>query len=82
MLPVQVSPSFLATLFHAIETDPSAELLVDLPQQTVTLKATGQSEPFEINSYKKENLLNGYDDIDYLNNIKPEIVNFAAQTPL
>ena len=82
VLPVQVSPSFLATLFHAIETDPSAELLVDLPQQTVTLKATGQSEPFEINSYKKENLLNGYDDIDYLNNIKPEIVNFASQTPL
>ncbi|NDE29559.1 MAG: 3-isopropylmalate dehydratase small subunit, partial [Flavobacteriia bacterium] len=70
------------TLFHAIETDPSTELLVDLPQQTLTLNATEQSEPFEINSYKKENLLNGYDDIDYLNNIKPEIVNFASQTPL
>ena len=46
------------------------------------INSTGESEFFKINSYKKENMLNGYDDIDYLNNIKDEISNFASNTPL
>ncbi len=82
VLPVQISPAFLVEIFNAIERNPDTELIVNLPQQTLTLTSTGQSEVFEINAYKKENLLNGYDDIDYLNNIKPEIKTFAAQTPL
>ena len=82
VLPVQVSEAFLANLFAAIEAVPKTEIIVDLPQQKITLSATGASEYFDINDYKKENILNGYDDIDYLTNIKSEIENFAAQTPL
>ncbi|MDA8900301.1 3-isopropylmalate dehydratase small subunit [Flavobacteriaceae bacterium] len=82
VLPVQVSEAFLANLFAAIEAVPKTEIIVDLPQQKITLSATGASEYFDINDYKKENMLNGYDDIDYLTNIKSEIENFAAQTPL
>lgn len=82
VLPVQVSEAFLANLFTAIEAVPKTEIIVDLPQQKITLSATGASEHFDINDYKKENMLNGYDDIDYLTNIKSEIENFAAQTPL
>ncbi len=82
VLPVQVSEAFLANLFAAIEAVPKTEIIVDLPQQKITLSATGALEYFDINDYKKENMLNGYDDIDYLTNIKSEIENFAAQTPL
>lgn len=82
VLPVQVSPAFLQQIFEAIEADPKAELVVDLPAQTITLAATGQQESFEINKYKKDNLLNGFDDIDYLLNIKADIKTFAGNTPL
>jgi len=82
VLPVQVSAGFLAQIFEAIENDPTTSLTVDLPSQKISLGAEMGSESFEINSYKKENMLNGYDDIDYLNNIKTEIQNFAANTPL
>jgi len=82
VLPVQVSPSFLEQIFEAIEADPETELVVDLPEQTITITATGVSEPFEINGYKKQNLLNGFDDIDYLLNMKGEIEEFASGTPL
>ena len=81
-LPVQVSAGFLVQIFEAIENDPTTSLTVDLPSQKICLGAEMGSESFEINSYKKENLLNGYDDIDYLENIKNEIQNFAANTPL
>ncbi len=76
LLPVQVSPSFLEKIFAAAEKDPQALLEVNLPEQTITLTATGESEPFEINSYKKECMLNGYDDIDYLLSIKEKIIEF------
>ena len=66
ILPVQVSPEFLHQIFTAIEKDPKTELLVDLNTQTITISATSASEPFDINGYKKHNLLNGFDDIDYL----------------
>lgn len=82
VLPVQVSPAFLAEIFKAIENDPTTSITVDLTSQKIQLDKSGSAESFEINSYKKENMLNGYDDIDYLNNIKSEIEVFASKTPL
>lgn len=66
VLPVTVTPEFLAELFASISADPLTEIVVDLPAQTITNTATGKSEHFDINAYKKECLLNGHDDIDYL----------------
>lgn len=82
VLPVQVSPEFLAEIFAEIEKDPATELVVDLPAQTLSLSSTGSSESFAINAYKKGNMTNGFDDIDYLLNIKEDIKTFAANTPL
>ena len=82
VLPVQVSSDFLKIIFQAVDKDPKTNLTVDLPSQRIMINSTGESEFFNINSYKKENMLNGYDDIDYLNNIKAEISNFASNTPL
>ncbi len=76
LLPVQVTPTFLEKIFAASEKDPQVLLEVNLPEQTITLTATGESEPFEINVYKKECMLNGYDDIDYLLSIKEKILKF------
>ena len=81
VLPVQVSESFLETLFETITANPKTSLTVDLPQQTITLDEKGIQETFEINPYKKENLQNGYDDIDYLLNLKSEIEHFAKTRP-
>ena len=78
ILPVQVSPEFLEKIFKAIEADPKTELEVNLPEQAITILATGESESFKINGYKKHNLLNGFDDIDYLQAMKEEIASFAA----
>jgi 3-isopropylmalate/(R)-2-methylmalate dehydratase small subunit len=80
ILPVQVSPAFLDKIFQAIEADPKAELEVNLPDQTITILATGEQEKFEINTYKKHNLTNGYDDIDYLQAMKEEIRSVAAKS--
>ena len=66
VLPVVVSEDFLQELFDSIQADAKTEVEVDLPQQSVTNKATGQSEHFEINGYKKHCLMHGLDDIDYL----------------
>ena len=66
VLPVQVSEVFLAELFQSIRENPKTEVEVDLPRQTVTNKATGHSEHFDINGYKKHCLMNGLDDIDFL----------------
>tara|TARA_A100001011_G_scaffold179062_1_gene187833 strand:+ start:145 stop:741 length:597 start_codon:yes stop_codon:yes gene_type:complete len=82
VLPVQVSVEFLSQIFESIEQDPNTTLTVDLFNQKITLGAAEASEFFEINSYKKENLMNGYDDIDYLSNIKTDIQKFASTTPL
>lgn len=81
VLPVQVSEDFLGEIFAAIEKDPATEILVDLEKQEVTLLSSGLKESFDINTYKKENMLNGFDDIDYLQNMKAEIVDFAAKRP-
>lgn len=66
VLPVVVSEGFLAELFASIKSNPKTEVKVDLPNQTITNLATGKSEKFEINGYKKHCLINGLDDIDYL----------------
>ena len=66
VLPVVVSDQFLAELFESIDKNPKTEVEVNLPEQTITNKATGRKESFEINSYKKHCLENGLDDIDFL----------------
>ena len=86
LLPVQVSEDLLKKIFEAVEDDPQTELEIDLEQQTIKLSVSpevlsfgeglGEVGVFEISSYKKTCLLNGYDDIDYLLSMKPEIEEF------
>jgi 3-isopropylmalate/(R)-2-methylmalate dehydratase small subunit len=78
LLPVQISPEFLSRIFVAIEDDPETEVEVNLQDQKISILATGDSESFDINPYKKECLLNGYDDIDYLLSIRDKIEAFEA----
>ena len=66
VLPVVVTPEFLEELFASIEADPAMKVRVDVPNQTVTNLATGRSQSFELNAYKKYCLMNALDDIDYL----------------
>ena len=82
VLPVQVSAEFLDKIFQVVFDDPKSEIIVSLLDQTVTIVKLNISEQFEINSYKKNNMLNGYDDIDYLVNIKDTIKKFSKTTPL
>lgn len=81
ILPVTVSPEFLDSIFKAIEADANAEVEVDLQNQKVTLVATGESESFDINGYKKNNMVNGFDDIDYLRSLKADIGTFETTRP-
>jgi len=76
LLPVQVSDKFLARLFKLIEAEPKTEIEVSLEKQEIKILATGETEKFEINAYKKKCLINGYDDIDYLLSIKDKIEFF------
>ncbi len=76
VLPVIVTPEFQAELFATVEKDANAIVTVDLPNQTVTNEATGHSEKFEINSYKKYCLENGLDDIDFLLENQDKIVKW------
>jgi 3-isopropylmalate/(R)-2-methylmalate dehydratase small subunit len=80
ILPVQVTPEFLDKIFQAIEQDSKTQLEVDLAGQTITILATGEQESFAINGYKKHNLLNGFDDIDYLRAMKDEIGAYAEKS--
>lgn len=82
VLPVQVSSEFLDKIFDTVYKDPSSEIIVDLVNQMVKISKSNISESFIINSYKKENMLNGYDDIDYLMNLKNTIKKFSEKTPL
>ena len=82
VLPVQVSPAFLEEIFAAISQDPNTTLTVNLPLQQISIDANAKAENFDINPYKKENMTNGFDDIDYLLNIKEEISVFSKTTPL
>jgi 3-isopropylmalate/(R)-2-methylmalate dehydratase small subunit len=78
ILPVQVSDEFLDKIFKAIEADPNTEFEVSLPEQTITILSTGDKQSFAINGYKKNNLTNGYDDIDFLQSMEQEIKSFAS----
>ena len=77
LLPVVVSEPFLAELFDSIAKDPATEVTVDVPAQTVTNNATGRSEHFDINGYKKYCLMNALDDIDFLLQSKDKIEAWA-----
>jgi len=76
LLPVTVSEDFLQKLFDAVEEDHTTEVEVNLREQYIKLLSTGEQEHFDINSYKKTCLLNGYDDIDFLLNMKEEIEEY------
>lgn len=73
VLPVQVSEAFLQKIFSLKN---GATLSIDVENQTIAIDATGDKEKFAINSYKKNCLMNGFDDIDYLVSIKDDIINF------
>lgn len=76
VLPVVVSPEFLAELFAEIGKNPANTVTIDLPAQTITINSTGRSEHFDINSYKKQCLMEGQDDIEYLLSHRDEIIKF------
>ena len=78
LLPVQVSEGFLARLIEAIKDDPAMEIIIDLPAQTISAPGVGQ-EVFPIVGYKKECLMNGYTDIDYLLAGVQEIIDYETQ---
>jgi 3-isopropylmalate/(R)-2-methylmalate dehydratase small subunit len=78
VLPVTVSPEFSDKLMEAITANPAETITVDIPSQKITLDSTGESESFDINEYKKDNMQNGFDDIDYLLSMSDEIDAFAA----
>jgi 3-isopropylmalate/(R)-2-methylmalate dehydratase small subunit len=78
LLPAQVSEGFLDKIFKAIEADPNAQIEIDLHTQMITIVATGEKEGFAINGYKRNNMLNGFDDIDYLQSLSTEIKAFEA----
>ena len=79
LLPVVVSDEMLAAIFHAAEVDPSAQVMIDLPAQTIELVGSDYKESFEIAPYKKECLVNGYDDVDFLVSIRSEIEAFEQK---
>ena len=81
VLPVQVSEAFLAEIFEEVEANPEVQITIDLEDQTVSLEGSETVESFVINTYKKENMKNGFDDIDYLLNLGDDIATFATQRP-
>jgi 3-isopropylmalate/(R)-2-methylmalate dehydratase small subunit len=76
LLPVQVSEHFLQRIFDTADADPATEIDIDLQQQTIKILPTGEQEHFDINPYKKTCMINGYDDIDFLISILPDIEAF------
>ena len=81
LLPVQVSEDFLQHLFDTLDADPATQIDVDLEQQTIRILPTGEQEHFDINPYKKTCMINGYDDIDFLISILPDIEAFEKKKP-
>ena len=79
LLPVVVSEQMLAAIFNATSADPSAQLMIDLPAQTIELVGSDYKETFDIAPYKKECLMNGYDDVDFLVSIRSEIEAFEQK---
>ena len=76
VLPIEVSPEFLHAILTAIEKDPKAVLAIDLDSQTCTVESTGEEESFQINPFKKTNLLQGMDELDYLLSLSDKITAF------
>ena len=76
LLPVRVSDEFLVVLFEIVKKDPSTRIVVNLAEQTISVEGTTLCEAFEVSAYKKECLINGYDDIDYLVSIRSEIEKY------
>ena len=81
VLPIQVSEEFLIDIFSQIDTNPKSNFEINLEIQEFKIIETGNSEKFNISSYKKSNMSNGFDDIDYLINKKQEISKFANNSP-
>lgn len=79
LLPVQVSEHFLQRIFDTADADPTTEIDIDLEQQTIRILPTGEQEHFDINPYKKTCMINGYDDIDFLISILPDIEAFEKK---
>tara|TARA_B100001093_G_scaffold515905_1_gene593348 strand:+ start:2131 stop:2727 length:597 start_codon:yes stop_codon:yes gene_type:complete len=82
VLPVQVSEKFLDKIFDQIYRNPLSKIKIDLKDQTIKILDSNNMEKFKINEYKKSNMLNGFDDIDYLINIKESIMKFEKNNPL
>jgi 3-isopropylmalate/(R)-2-methylmalate dehydratase small subunit len=80
LLPVQVSDAFLSLLLDEIAANPQEELMVNLDDQQIKLLGSGDTESFEINSYKKQCLQHGYDDIDYLLSILDKVAAYESKT--
>lgn len=80
LLPVQVSEDFLQKIFQSGIRNPESVIDISLPNQTITITDTGESESFDINPYKKTCLLNGYDDIDFLLSLRDEIEIFEKSS--
>ena len=78
LLPVSVSPEFISKIFNTIDQDTASAFKVDLVNQFVEISASGEKESFEINGYRKECLVNGYDNIDFLISQKDKIEEFEA----
>ena len=81
VLPVQISEDFLDELFSEVERDNNSQFDINLPKQSISIISNGQSENFNISKYKKENMMNGFDDIDYLVDRKEDIITFANKIP-
>lgn len=81
VLPVQISENFLDELFSEVERDNNSQFEINLPKQSISIISNGQSENFNISKYKKENMMNGFDDIDYLVDRKEDIITFANKIP-
>ena len=81
VLPVQITAKFLQLIFDSIKKNPNIKLKINLTEQEVSISDVLYKEKFEINPYKKENMMNGFDDIDYLLNMKSEIKKFASKRP-
>lgn len=79
LLPVQVTPDFLKQLFEVVTSDPKTKIVIDVAKQTISVPSKKISETFDINPYKKICIMNGYDDIDYLLSLKPEIEAFEKK---
>ena len=82
VLPVQISPIFLEKIFQAVHEKPQTNINVNLKKQKVSIEDIELSENFEINEYKKNNMLNGFDDIDYLLEMKDSIIEFSKNSPI